>query len=68
MAKQPRPLDEKDLKISTGRIEKAWEDLRKHTLMGPLVHRARLKILEYQPQVPSMFTTVAFSGEVFANP
>jgi predicted metal-dependent peptidase len=61
-------MDEKTLKISTQRIERAWEDLRKHVLMGPLVQRARLKIIDYQPQVPAMFVTVAESGEIYANP
>ena len=68
MAKTPPPLDEKHLRLSTARIEKAWEALRKHVLMGPLVMRAKLKIINYQPQVPAMFTTVASSGEIFANP
>ena len=68
MAKQPPPLDEKKLKISQGRIEDAWEDLRKHTLMGPLVMKARLRIIGYQPQIPNMFTTGSSSGEIFANP
>ena len=68
MAKQPPPLDEKKLKISTERIERAWENLRKHVLMGPLVTRARLKVIDYQPQVPAMFSIVSSSGEVFANP
>lgn len=68
MAKQPPPMDEKTLKISTQRIERAWEELRKHSLTGPLVQRAKLKVINYQPQVPSMFTTVSSAGEVFANP
>jgi len=61
-------MDEKTLKISTQRIERAWESLRKHPLTGPLVQRAKLKIIDYQPQVPAMFTTVSSSGEVYANP
>ena len=68
MAKQPAPMDEKTLRISTGKIERAWEDLRKQPLTGPLVQRARLKILEQPPQNPAMFTTVNSAGEVFANP
>ena len=51
-----KPLkDDKDLKRSIDRIERAWEDLRKHVLLGPLVHRARLKIIDYEPQVAAMF-------------
>ena len=45
MAKPQLP-DEKQLKFSRERIEKAWLILRKHALMGPLVHRARLKLIE----------------------
>jgi len=50
------------------RIERAWEELRKHPLTGPLVQRAKLKVISYQPQVPQMFTTVSSAGEIFANP
>jgi predicted metal-dependent peptidase len=67
LAKQHLP-DEKQLKFSKERIEKAWMILRKHALIGPLVHRARLKIIDYAPQVSAMFTTVASNGEVIANP
>jgi predicted metal-dependent peptidase len=64
-----KPLaDDKDLKRSIDRIERAWEDLRKHVLIGPLVQRARLKIIDYEPQVAAMFVTVSASGEVYANP
>ncbi len=67
MAKTHLP-DEKQLKFSRERIEKAWLVLRKHALMGPLVHRARLKLLDNAPQVPAMLTIVASNGEVTANP
>ena len=66
--KTPPPLDEKDLKISTQRIERAWEDLRKHPLIGPLVTRAKLRIIDYQPQIPAMFSTVSSAGDIYANP
>lgn len=68
MARKLSPLDEKDLRKSTQRIEDAWEELRKHILIGPLVARAKLKIIDYQPQVPGMFVTVGGSGEIYANP
>lgn len=68
MAKRPKSLDEQTLRVSSGRIERAWEALRKHVLIGPLVHRARLHVIDYQPQVPGMFATVSSAGDVFANP
>ena len=67
MAKQLQPPDEKALKFSRERIDRAWQDLRKHVLIGPLVQRARLKIVDYQPQVAAMLTTVSSVGEVYAN-
>lgn len=68
MAKKPIQLDEKDLRKSAERIERAWEDLRKHVLLGPLVTRAKLKIIGYEPQVPAMFATVGGGGDIFVNP
>ncbi|MEI6233555.1 MAG: hypothetical protein WCT04_10915 [Planctomycetota bacterium] len=68
MAKKGVVLDEKDLKKSAERITKAWEELRKHVLMGPLVQRAKLRIIGYEPQVAGMFATVQGNGEIFANP
>ena len=68
MAKKPHVLDEKDLKKSAERIDRAWEELRKHVLMGPLVHRAKLRVIGYQPQTVQMFCTVGANGEIFANP
>src|SRR5579862_1137794 len=67
-ARKPRTLDEKDLRKSTERIERAWEDLRKHILIGPLVTRAKLFVINYEPQVPDMFVTVGGDGKIFANP
>ncbi|MGD0091817.1 MAG: hypothetical protein ABSE73_18035 [Planctomycetota bacterium] len=68
MPKRPQPLDEKALRVSGERIERAWEGLRKHVLLGPLVFRARLHVLDYEPQVAGMFVTVSSGGDVFANP
>ncbi len=68
MAKKAVILDEKDLKKSAERIQRAWEDLRKHVLFGPLVHRAKLRIIGYEPQIPAMFATVGGNGDIFANP
>ena len=58
MAKKAHLIDEKDLIKSAKRINDAWEILRKHVLMGPLVHRAKLRVIGYEPQVASMFVTV----------
>ena len=68
MAKKAVVLDEKDLRKSAERIERAWEELRKHVLMGPLVQRAKLRVIGYEPQTAGMFATVQGNGEIFANP
>ena len=68
MAKRPPLLDEKALRISGERIQRAWEGLRKHALLGPLVFRAKLHVIDYEPQVSDMFATVSSDGDVFANP
>ena len=68
MAKKPVELDEKDLIKSTARIRDAWDELRKHVLIGPLAFRAKLHVIGYQPQQPAMFVTVSGAGDLFANP
>ena len=68
MGKRARILDEKALRVSGERIQRAWEGLRKHVLLGPLVFRARLHVIDYEPQVAGMLATVSSGGDVFANP
>jgi len=68
MARAPEPLDEKTLRISTGKIERAWDELRKHPLTGPLLQRAKLRVMETMPQNPGMFVQVNAGGDIYANP
>src|SRR5437868_2124532 len=68
MPKKPHEIDEKDLIKSTARIRDAWDDLRKHVLLGPLAMRAKLFVIDYLPQQPGMFATVSGAGDIYANP
>lgn len=68
MARPTEPLDEKTLRISTSKIERAWDELKRHPLTGPLIVRAKLRIMTAMPQNPGMFVQVNAAGDIYANP